>query len=79
MICPRMNSPWEVGLGWAFSKAGQLIAVKLAAESLRGQERITFAGIYLLITDEALAGGEILLLDDKEVGVCEQSRTLHIG
>ena len=71
----KENSPWEVGLGWAFSKAGNYRG-KAAAKSLRGQERITFAGIYV-DHNEALAGGEILLLDDKEVGVVNSPAYSH--
>ena len=71
----KENSPWEVGLGWAFSKAGNYRG-KAAAESLRGKERINFAGIYA-DHNEALAGGEILLLEGKEVGVVNSPAYSH--
>jgi glycine cleavage system T protein (aminomethyltransferase) len=62
------NSVWEVGLGWAMAKKGPDYRGKDAAMALKGKEKIRVVGIVAEHT-EALAGGEKLTLDGKEVGV----------
>jgi len=62
------NSVWEVGLGWAMAKKGADYRGKDAAMALKGQEKVRVVGI-VAEHDSALAGGEKLMLDGKEVGV----------
>lgn len=62
------NSVWEVGLGWAVAKKGADYRGKEAAMALKGQEKINVVGVDI-DHGEALAGGEKLLQDGKEVGV----------
>ncbi len=61
------NSPWEVGLDWAVSKNSDFRGRK-ALMALRGKEKVKVAGI-VVEHDDALAGGEKLRLDGRDVGV----------
>ncbi len=61
------TSPWEVGLNWAMSKDTDYRG-REAALALKGKEKIMVAGI-VADHDDALAGGEKLMLDGREVGV----------
>lgn len=69
------NTPWEVGLDWAISKTSSYRG-KDACMAARGKEKIKFAGI-VVDHDDALAGGEALLLDGKEVGVVNSPGYSH--
>lgn len=62
------HSPWEVGLGFAVSRKKGVFRGKDAVFALEGKEKILQAGIVINHSD-ALAGGEKLLLNGKEVGV----------
>jgi len=62
------NSVWEVGLGWAMAKKGADYRGKDASMALKGKEKINVVGIDI-DHGEALAGGEKLMLDGKEVGI----------
>lgn len=69
------NTPWEVGLDWALSKTSAYRG-KDACMAAKGKEKIKFAGI-VVDHDDALAGGEALLLDGKEVGVVNSPGYSH--
>lgn len=62
------NSVWEVGLDWAMAKKGAEYRGKDAAFALKGKEKISVVGI-IADHNEALAGGEKLMQDGREVGV----------
>ncbi len=61
------HSPFEVGLGFTISASGDYRG-KEAALARRGKERFLPVGLEVDFAD-ALAGGEKLLVDGKEVGV----------
>lgn len=69
------NTPWEVGLGWALSKTSTYRG-KDACFAKKGQEKIAVAGI-VVDHDAALAGGEKLCVDGKEVGVVNSPSWSH--
>ena len=63
----KQNTPWEVDLGWAVSRKKGDFRGKDALFAAEGQDKVKFAGIVAEHGD-ALAGGEKLLLDGREVG-----------
>ena len=71
----KANSPTEVGLEWAVSKTGTSRGMDAAA-ALIGKEKIKFCGIEV-DHDDALGGGEALLLDGVEVGVVNSPAYSH--
>jgi aminomethyltransferase len=72
----EVNSPWEVGLGWALSRKGDNYRGRDAAMALKGKEKIKVAGISA-DHGEALSGGEKLLHDGKEVGLVNSPAYSH--
>ena len=64
----KEQTPWEVGLGWAVSTKGGDFRGRDAVLAAKGKEKITVVGIDA-DHGEALAGGEKLMRDGKEVGV----------
>ncbi len=72
----EVNSPWEVGLGWAMSTKGGDYRGRDAAMALRGNEKVVVAGIVADHGD-ALAGGEELHLNGKNVGVVNSPAYSH--
>ena len=70
------HSPWEVGLGFTVSKDKGDFRGKNHVYVLRGQERFKLAGIEIN-HDDALAGGEKLMLNNKEVGVVNSPGYSH--
>ena len=70
------HSPWEVGLGFTVSKDKGDFRGKDRVYALRGQERFKLAGLEIS-HDDALVGGEKLMLDGKEVGVINSPGYSH--
>ncbi len=70
------NTPWEVGLGWSISRGGADYRGKAAVLAAEGKEKIKLAGI-VVDHDDALAGGEKLLQDGREVGVVNSPAYSH--
>ncbi|MDJ0955915.1 MAG: aminomethyltransferase family protein [Arenicellales bacterium] len=70
------HSPWEVGLGFTVSLNKGDFRGKEAVFALMGKERFLAAGIVADHND-ALAGGEKLLLKDEEVGVVNSPAWSH--
>ena len=62
------HTPWEVGLGFSVNLNKGDFRGRDAALASQGQERFVAAGISIDHND-ALAGGEVLNIDGKEVGV----------
>lgn len=62
------NTPWEVDMGWCFNRNKSDFRGKEAALAAEGKERFKLCGIEVDI-DQALAGGEKLMIDGKEIGV----------
>jgi aminomethyltransferase len=69
------NTPWDVGLGWALSRKSEFRG-RDAVFAAEGKEKIAVAGIAADL-DEILAGGEKLLLNDREVGVVNSPAYSH--
>lgn len=70
------ETPWEVGLGFTVSRGKQDFRGRDAAFGLEGQERFLLVGIEI-DHDDALAGGEDLLLDGEKVGVLNSPAFSH--
>lgn len=70
------DSPWEVGLGFTVSRNKGEFRGKSAVFDLEGNARFLAAGIVADHGD-ALAGGEKLLKDGKEVGVVNSPAWSH--
>ncbi len=70
------HSPWEVGLGFTVSRSKGDFRGKEAVFAREGQERFLLAGISA-DHGEALAGGETLRLDGREVGVVNSPAYSH--
>ncbi|WP_282609213.1 aminomethyltransferase family protein [Pelagibius sp. Alg239-R121] len=70
------HSPWEVGLGFTVSRKKGNFRGKDAVYALEGQERFKLAGIAADHGD-ALADGEKLLLDGRNVGVVNSPAWSH--
>lgn len=70
------HSPREVGLGFTFSKDKGDFRGKNRVHALRGQERFKLAAIEIAHAD-ALAGGEKLILNNKEVDVVNSPGYSH--
>ena len=69
------HSPWEVGLGFSVNPNSDFHG-KAAAMASRGNERFVAAGISIDHND-ALVGGESLLLDGAEVGTLNSPAYSH--
>ncbi|MCG8642398.1 MAG: aminomethyltransferase family protein [Desulfobacterales bacterium] len=61
------NTPWEVNMGWAVDLNKGDFRGRDAVLAAKGNERFKLCGIEVDI-DTALAGGEKLMIDGKEVG-----------
>lgn len=61
------NTPWEVNMGWAVAENKGDFRGKEPLMAVKGKERFKLAGIEVDL-DKALAGGEKLMIDGKEVG-----------
>jgi aminomethyltransferase len=61
------NTPWEVNMGWSVHLKKGDFRGKEALVAAKGKERFKLAGIEVDL-DRALAGGEKLMIDGKEVG-----------
>ncbi|WP_372683504.1 aminomethyltransferase family protein [Desulfosarcina sp.] len=61
------NTPWEVNMGWSVHLEKGDFRGKDALVAAKGKERFKLAGIEVDL-DHALAGGEKLMIDGKEVG-----------
>ncbi len=61
------NSVWEVDLGWAMAKKGGDYRGKDAAMALKGKDKVKNVGLDI-DHNEALAGGEKVMLNGKEAG-----------
>lgn len=61
------HSPWEVGLGWSVSRNKGDFCGKEAAFKSEGRERFKMVGLEIA-AEEALAGGELLVVNDEKVG-----------
>jgi len=61
------HSPWEVGLGFTINRSKRDFRGKDAVFGLEGGERFRLAGI-VVDHDDALEGGESLILNDEQVG-----------
>lgn len=72
----EQNTPWEVDLGWAIARSGADFRGKAAVLAAEGKEKVKLAGI-VINHDEALAGGEKLLQDGREVGVVNSPAYSH--
>ncbi len=70
------HSPWEIGLGFTVNRRKESFRGKEAVFALEGQERFLPAGIAAA-HDDALTGGEKLLLDGTEVGVVNSPAWSH--
>ncbi len=70
------NTPWEVGLGWAVSRKKGDFRGKQAVFAAEGKDKIAFGGIAI-DHNEALEGGEKLLLDGQEVGTVNSPAYSH--
>ena len=70
------HSPWEVGLGFTVSNAKGDFRGKDCVYQLRGQERFKLAGIEIN-HDDALIGGEKLMMGDTQVGVVNSPGYSH--
>ena len=70
------NTPWEVDLGWSISRSGADYRGKAAVLAAEGKEKIKLAGI-VVDHDDALAGGEKLVVDGREVGVVNSPAYSH--
>ncbi len=62
------NTPWEVNMSWCFDRNKEDFRGKEAALAAEGKERYKVRGIAVDI-DYALAGGEKLMINGKEVGI----------
>ena len=62
------HTPWEVGLGFSVNLDRGDFRGRDAVINSRGQQRFVAAGVAIA-HDDALAGGETLLLDGNDVGV----------
>lgn len=62
------NTPWEVNMGWTVDRKKADYRGKEAVLAAEGKERFKLGGIEIDI-DSALAGGEKLQIEGKEVGV----------
>ena len=63
-----VNTPWEVGLGWAISRTKGDFRGKEALFAAEGKEKIKFAGI-VAVHDDAVEADSKLLHNSDEVGV----------
>ena len=70
------HSPWEVGLGFTVSRHKSAFRGKEQVFELEKQPRFKLAGIEIEHTD-ALAGGEVLVLNDESVGVINSPGYSH--
>ena len=70
------NTPWEVGLGFTVSRTKESFRGKQALMVAEGNERIRNVGL-VIAHDDMLAGGEILSLDNEEVGVVNSPGFSH--
>lgn len=70
------HSPWEVGLGFTVSRKKGDFRGKDAVFGLEGKERFRLAGIVADHND-ALAGGEKLVLDGQDVGTVNSPAWSH--
>ena len=70
------HSPWEVGLGFTISKDKAEFRGKDQVYQLKGKERFKLAGIEIQ-HDDALVGGEKLMLDNNEVGLVNSPGYSH--
>ncbi len=70
------HSPWEVGLGFSVSRTKGDFRGKDVVFQLEGNERFKLAGIAANHND-ALVGGEKLLLNGQEVGVVNSPAWSH--
>ena len=61
------NTPWEVNMGWSVARNKPDFRGKDALMALKGKERYKLCGLVVDL-DQALSGGEKLMLDGKEVG-----------
>jgi aminomethyltransferase len=70
------HTPWEVGLGFTVNKNKGDFRGKDKVLASQGNERFTGAGISIDYND-AVAGGEALLLDGKNVGIINSPGYSH--
>jgi len=70
------HTPWEVGLGFTVNKNKGNFRGKDAVLASRGKERFKGAGISI-DHDDAVAGGEALLLDGENVGIINSPGYSH--
>lgn len=70
------HTPWEVGLGFTVSRTKSDFRGKTALFAAEGKEKIKNIGLIVDHAD-ALAGGEALSLDGKEVGVVNSPGYSH--
>jgi aminomethyltransferase len=62
------HTPWEVGLGFTVDRNKADFRGRQAVIDSEGQQRFLAAGVSI-DHDDALVGGELLRLDDEEVGI----------
>lgn len=70
------HSPWEVGLGFTINRNKGDFRGKDAVFGLKGKERFRLAGI-VADHDDALVGGEKLILNDEDVGTVNSPAWSH--
>lgn len=70
------HSPWEVGLGFTINRAKAGFRGRDAVFDLEGKERFRLAGI-VADHDDALVGGETIILNDEQVGTVNSPAWSH--
>lgn len=70
------HSPWEVGLGFTINRTKADFRGRDAVWGLKGKERFRLAGI-VADHDDALVGGEKLVLNDEDVGTVNSPAWSH--
>ncbi|MCP4319493.1 MAG: aminomethyl transferase family protein [Hyphomicrobiales bacterium] len=73
----EVNSPWEVGLGWAISRTKTDYMGRDAMFAAKGKEKVKFAGVSCTSTTEILEADAKLHLNGDEVGIVNSPAYSH--
>ncbi len=73
----EVNTPWELGLGWAISRKKADFMGRDALFAAKGKEKVKFGGVSCAATTDVLEAGAKLLLNGEEVGVINSPAYSH--